>query len=525
MSSENAQADPFSDAISEIVSVRVNLKSLTTPNFRALLSQLFLVAPDTVPGKEAEEWDTFYAVLQCSNLYMEKFSNVPADKVNVLVSENDEILNILSEDDTISLYSQEYPCTICAFQVTWDKDDSGNGLRCDSCQKWYHNSCAPPELKVSAELLQILEKSYNSNVCVYCPRCMNNNKPITLANVMHELTDLKDRFEKISILAEDVKRVNKTEDTRNSMLLSNIVRNTEDLKSDKQVISKSLAKLAVSADRTKLAAGETQLNKSGRRGYEGYDPEKTVIIQGVKKKEFLVSTGADLKRQLGKLFQFRIKIQTAQKTMRGNLQYQLSTSEDAKRIIAEWEASFLGGETRATSPSTGKLYEGALKDVPIDIDDTTLQELISKTYTGVICKRLNKQGSPLLTVKVTFTSEQDLQDCIEHGVYHEVERLHLDLNEFYTGTRARVLRCHNCQGYGHVAKDCTKPTTCVKCGKEGHKHWPNKNNICNELVNCVHCKTEHQADSVECLKYKSVKDLLQKKRNNQPRHNILTRSS
>ena len=207
MSSENAQADSFSDAISEIVSVRVNLKSLTTPHFRALLSQLFLVAPDTVPGKEAKEWDTFYAVLQCSNLYMEKFSKVPAEKVNVVVSENDEILNILSEDETISLYNEEYPRTICAFKVTWDKDDSGNGLRCDSCQKWYHNSCAPPELKVSAELLQILEKSYNSNVCIYCPKCMNNNKPVTSASVMHELTDLKDRFEKISFLAEDVKRV------------------------------------------------------------------------------------------------------------------------------------------------------------------------------------------------------------------------------------------------------------------------------------------------------------------------------
>ena len=114
-------------------------------------------------------------------------------------------------------------------------------------------------------------------ICVYCPKCMNNNKPVTLASVMHELTDLKDRFEKISFLAEDVKRVNKTEDARNNMLLSNIVRNTEDLKSDKQVISKSLAKLAVSADRTKLAAGETHLNISGRRGYDGYDPEKTVI--------------------------------------------------------------------------------------------------------------------------------------------------------------------------------------------------------------------------------------------------------
>ena len=34
-----------------------------------------------------------------------------------------------------------------------------------------------------------------------------NNKPVTSASVMHELTDLKDRFEKISFLAEDVKRV------------------------------------------------------------------------------------------------------------------------------------------------------------------------------------------------------------------------------------------------------------------------------------------------------------------------------
>lgn len=522
--SENAQAESFKDAVSEIVSIKVNLKSLTTPLFRVLLSQLFLVAPDTVPGKEAEEWDTFYAVLKCSNLYMEKFNKVTADKVNVIVSENDEILNIMSEDETISLYTQEYPCTICAFQVTWEQDDSGNGLRCDSCQKWYHNSCAPPELKVSAELLKLLDKGYNSNVCVYCPKCMIDNKPVTLASVMHELKDLKTRFEKISTLAEDAKRISKTEDTRNTTLLSNIVRNTEDLKSEKHVISKSLAKLAVSADRSKLAGGEGQIQQSGRRGYEGYDPEKTVIIQGVKKKEFLVSTGAELKRQLGKLFKFRIKIQTAQKTMRGNLQYQLSTTEDAKKIIAEWDSTFLGGDTKATSPSSGKLFEGALKDVPVDIEDTVLQELISKSYAGVTCKRLKRQGSPLLTVKVTFTSEKDLQDCIEKGVYHEEEHLHLDLNEFYTGTRARVLRCHNCQGYGHVAKDCTKPTTCVKCGIEGHKHWPYKNMICNEKINCVHCKTEHQADSVECLKYKAVKDLLQKKRS-QPRHNILTKSS
>jgi len=522
MSSDSLQ-DEFSDSASEIVSVKVNLKSLTIPHFRVLLTQLFLVAPDTVPGKEKEEWNNFYAVLKCSHLYMSKFRDVPAEKVDIVVSENDEVINIISKDQTISLYSQEYPCTICSCSVTWENDDTGNGLYCDSCQKYYHNSCAPPELQVSADFLKVLENGSSKNVCVYCPKCMKDNKPVTLARVMHELTELKIRFEEITMLTEDVKRTNKTEDTKNSTLLSNIVKNTEELKSEKNVISKSLAKLAVSADRAQLATGEAQFNPGGSRGYNGYEPEKTVIIQGVKGREFLARD--NLKRQLGKLFKFRIQIQTAQKTMRGNLQYQLTSAENAKRIVAEWDQSFLGGGTKATSPSTAIRFEGALKEVPLDIDDNKLEEYITKSYANATCKRLKRQGNPLLTVKVTFATESDLNECIKKGLYIEEESLHLCVNEFYTGTRARVLRCHHCQRYGHVVKDCTKPRRCVKCGEDGHQHWPDKGILCDRKVNCCHCNTEHQADSMECLKFKKVRDKMIETRNNQPRHNILSKSS
>ena len=57
-----------------------------------------------------------------------------------------------------------------------------------------------------------------------------------------------------------------------------------------------------------------------------------------------------------------------------------------------------------------------------------------------------------------------------------------------------VIRCYNCQLFGHIAKYCTKEPLCHLCG--GKKH-PNKN--CVNRIFCVNCKKEgHPSTSREC---------------------------
>ena len=138
-------------------------------HFSKLLSKLFLSAPEII-GKETNpcNWQSYYTVLRCSKLYMDKFQDISPEQVCVIINENEEIINITSVDETVSLYDINYPCTVCLCQVTWDQNDTGNGLRCDTCHNWYHNSCAPPEFQFSLELLKCLDGGPPANAKLMC---------------------------------------------------------------------------------------------------------------------------------------------------------------------------------------------------------------------------------------------------------------------------------------------------------------------------------------------------------------------
>ena len=55
-----------------------------------------------------------------------------------------------------------------------------------------------------------------------------------------------------------------------------------------------------------------------------------------------------------------------------------------------------------------------------------------------------------------------------------------------------LLRCHNCQRFGHHKEKCTRPPTCKNCGKNGnHLDY-------QQTPKCANCKENHLADSKEC---------------------------
>ena len=57
----------------------------------------------------------------------------------------------------------------------------------------------------------------------------------------------------------------------------------------------------------------------------------------------------------------------------------------------------------------------------------------------------------------------------------------------------KPVQCFNCQQFGHMQSDCSRPRVCYKCGQQ-HE---NKECIVNK-PKCANCKGEHPSNSKTC---------------------------
>ena len=81
--------------------------------------------------------------------------------------------------------------------------------------------------------------------------------------------------------------------------------------------------------------------------------------------------------------------------------------------------------------------------------------------------------------------------CPQTGIIFKVEEFRAPIS---------VQQCHNCQHFGHSAKNCQAKTKCVIC-REGHSHkgCPNKE---KKQPKCANCKGPHVANYKGCPAYK-----------------------
>jgi hypothetical protein len=116
-----------------------------------------------------------------------------------------------------------------------------------------------------------------------------------------------------------------------------------------------------------------------------------------------------------------------------------------------------------------------------------------------------KTGESTYKVKVELLDQNQKSRLIENGVYMGYSRHRvLDFK-----TLPNVLVCYNCQEFGHHAKDCEKPTVCVRCGEE---HKVVDCTIPKEKPICCHCFGFHSAAYKGCPVYKEKQIELAEKR-------------
>ena len=88
--------------------------------------------------------------------------------------------------------------------------------------------------------------------------------------------------------------------------------------------------------------------------------------------------------------------------------------------------------------------------------------------------------------------------CIRKVIRDNADQLYLESQAYSVHDTYRIIICHYCQKYGHIAKKCpdkneNKPSTCGKCA--GIHETQNCNGTEKKCVNCVRKGTITNIDS------------------------------
>ena len=102
----------------------------------------------------------------------------------------------------------------------------------------------------------------------------------------------------------------------------------------------------------------------------------------------------------------------------------------------------------------------------------------------LLLRFVKKDKSTLNTVKYHFPNCNDMGRAITSGVFPN--DLYFSANEFIEEERILIVRCYNCQNFGHIAKTCKSAPKCGKCA--GQKCTGDCN---SEKPSYANCQSRH----------------------------------
>ena len=142
----------------------------------------------------------------------------------------------------------------------------------------------------------------------------------------------------------------------------------------------------------------------------------------------------------------------------------------------------------------GPPKKGVIMGIPHDVSDEEILEALAEQGVCTakrITKKVNGQVEKTMAILVTFKVK------IPTNIFFGYEKKKV------TEYVPPVMRCFNCQKYGHGANTCRGRVRCSACG-QGHK-WeecPNKG-----TPKCARCGGAHSAAYLGCPKYKEAKQV------------------
>jgi len=199
-----------------------------------------------------------------------------------------------------------------------------------------------------------------------------------------------------------------------------------------------------------------------------------------------------------KLFCPDIKLEFAYSLSKGGIALHTTSKEDRDRLFNELPAESFGGGIKHYPKGYGNTTQDSfvlfIKGIDTSVDVYDLQEDFGKQ--GIVIqeiRRLTKRhtGKPTQVVKVKCC-EHTSQLLINSDIVINKKRCCVEKERV-----VRVIRCYNCQSFGHLARYCRGVRHCEFCGDSHGEHYR-----CSGDVQCCNCSGNHPASSVKCPVYR-----------------------
>ena len=230
-----------------------------------------------------------------------------------------------------------------------------------------------------------------------------------------------------------------------------------------------------------------------------YDDTLIAILDGVTDKT-KVANSRTITKEINKT-KPELNFSFAYTLPAGGIAIHCKTQADLNIALKDWPNDSFGENVISHLPNKSAYTSTVIcRNVSTEIVDDEILKYISQTHssTAIIHRFKNRQlDTPLPVVKINMikvNNQTTANKLITNGITIGTKALPCEPVQ-----RIKVIRCFNCQSYGHIGRHCKNQTRCVKCGDN---HAPVQ--CCDNITHCCNCSSNnHSANSNTCPIYQS----------------------
>ena len=179
--------------------------------------------------------------------------------------------------------------------------------------------------------------------------------------------------------------------------------------------------------------------------------------------------------------------------VKGGIAIHTKSKEERDNLYEELKGeSFRGGKVGKLSEEKPKLVFLKNVDTKVNINEI-VEKLKQKDINIIECKRILNTSTqrPTKTIKVTVATK-DLERVLQVEIRIGEDKCRVERQTVYP-----VIRCYECQQFGHIGKNCTAEKRCVICAGDHSSNFG-----CKQPVKCRNCEGEHPASDSSCVSYR-----------------------